>query len=343
MEPPILPSKEGNDPGIPTFQLTSIARKRKMVRQTNPFILEEIAMPHFRRHRSSFAAALLLPAALASLSAAEVAWQPLDFDAARRLAQAEGRLIYVFVEGDDCPPCQVFKDTHLRDPAFVDFINTLYVPIRAHESDRTGRAFLESLRMTHGAVPRFYVLAADGRGLSMSYGLPAAPPMGAATVLAMAAGRELPVNRRAALSLAGRLRAHAAAWRAAGGLDPLNPLRSVGLAVLEAQAWTLAGRLDEAERAFGAHWAERLADQEVREWYATFWLAWSRNLPGALAAARAFRAESPGDPAGFLLLGRSLAANGLFAEAVREGESYLAAIPENGRAAAEIEEWRRRR
>ncbi|MDR1521090.1 MAG: thioredoxin family protein [Planctomycetota bacterium] len=288
--------------------------------------------------------AALFPLLAANVAlAAGVAWQPLDFDAAGRKAEAEGKLIYVFVEGDNCPPCQAFKESHLGDPAFIDFVNSLYVPLRAHEDDPAVKSFLEALRLTHGAVPRFYVLTSGGKGVSMSVGMTAAPPMGCVSVLAMALGRELPVNRAAASALAGRLRAHAANRRAAGGTEAANPLRFLGLAALEAQAWALAGRLDEAEKAFGAQWAGKLQNQEVREWYVMFWLGWRRNLPGALAAARIFRAASPEDPAGALLLGRALAANRLFPEAVREGETYLAAFPGDPAMMAEIENWRRKR
>ncbi|MDR1535028.1 MAG: thioredoxin family protein [Planctomycetota bacterium] len=282
-------------------------------------------------------------AAAGSAVPAGVAWRPLDFPAAMRQAENEGKLIYVFVEGDNCPPCQAFKESHLDDPAFVDFVNSLYVPLRAHENDPAAKEFLRSLGMNHGAIPRFYVLTAGGGGVSMNYGLAPAAPMGAASALIMASGRELPVDRRAASALAGRLRAHAASRRAVALGNAADYRRRLGLAVLEAQAWALAGNLEEAEKAFGEAWADRLGEQEVREWYVGFWLGWGRNLSGALAAARAFLAASPGDPAGHLLVGRALAANRRFPEAVREGENYLARESGDGRAAAEIDGWRRGR
>ncbi len=286
------------------------------------------------------ALALVLAVAASSVPAAEVNWQPLDFSAAMRKAAAEGKLIYVMVEGDNCPPCDAFKASHWNDPAYIDFVNTLYVPIRVHEGQEKGKAFLESLRLIHGAVPRFYALSADGRGISMAIGMVTAPPMGAAEVLNMAMGRELPVDKKRAAELAGRIRAHAAGQRAAGTINPDNPLRYIGLAILEAQAWALAGRLDEAEKAFGAHWADQLVDQDIRQWYINFWLAWNRNLPGALAAAQAFRQTNPDDPTGHWLLGRTLAANGRFGEAITEGEAYLSYDAENARAKEDVAKWK---
>lgn len=287
------------------------------------------------------AASLMIGLAVAaSALAGEVNWQPLDFAAASRKAGQEGKLVYVVVEGDNCPPCDAFKASHFSDPAYIDFVNTLYVPLKAHQSDPDGRAFLESLKLVHAAVPRFYVLTAEGRGVSMSIGMVMAPPMGAADVLKLAMGRELPVDRNAAAALGGRLRAHAASQRASGALYPDNPLRYLGVAVLEAQAWALAGRLDEAEKAFGAEWATQLADQEVREWYINFWLAWNRNAKGALEAAKQFRAVSPDLPAGAWLQARASAANGMFDEAVRLGEEFRNANPGVPRIGEIIAEWR---
>lgn len=287
------------------------------------------------------ALAVVLAAAVAAPArTAEVQWQPHDFQAAAAKASAEGKLIYVFVEGENCPPCDAFKASHLNDPAFADFVNSVYVPIRAHESDPSGRAFLESLRLVHAAVPRFYLLTPDGRGVSMSIGMVSAPPMGAVDVLKLAFGRELPVNRDAAAALAGRIRSHAASQRNTGAISADNPLRYMGLAILEAQAWAFAGRLDEAEKAWGPHWAEQLVDQDLRSMYVTFWVRWNHNLQGALKAAQAFRNASPDDPAGNMLLGMTLAANGRFADAVREGDAYLKMDPNNQGAQQQVESWR---
>jgi hypothetical protein len=258
-------------------------------------------------------------------------------EAVRRQAREEGKLIYVFVEGDNCPPCDRFKETHLGDPAYADFVNTLYVPVRVHEDDPAGQSFLDRLRLRHGAVPRFYVLTAEGAGLSMAVGMPAAPPMGAAEALGMAQGKELPVARAAAAALAGRLRAHAAARPGEA------PLRRLGLAILEAQAWALALRLDEAEKAFGPDWAGRLSDPEIQRWYVEFWLAWRRNLPAALSEALAWRAADPENPAAALSLGKALAANSRFREAAQAGDAYLSLAPADPAGAArEIDSWRRR-
>ncbi|MCC8179532.1 MAG: thioredoxin family protein, partial [Planctomycetes bacterium] len=133
-----------------------------------------------------------------SAVAAEVQWQPLDLAAAMHKGAAEGKLIYIFVEGDNCPPCDAFKQTHLTDPAFIDFVNTVYVPLRAHMGQPDQLAFLQSLQLMHPAVPRFYVITADGRPISMSAGMVMAPPMEGAEVLHMAMGRDLPVDKQAA-------------------------------------------------------------------------------------------------------------------------------------------------
>lgn len=275
-----------------------------------------------------------------SVVAADLQWHPQDIQSAAAKAGTEGKLIYVFVEGDNCPPCEAFKASHLSDPAFIDFVNTIYVPIRVHMSDPNGKAFLDSLRLTHAAVPRFYVLTPDGKGVSMSVGMVVAPPMGAADVLKLATGKDLTVDKAKAAGLAARIRSHAASQKAAGVINPDNPLRYLGLAVLEAQAWALAGRLDEAESVFGAHWAEQLVDQDIRLWYVNFWLAWDRNLPGALQAARVYQSTTPQDPMGHVLMGRALAANGDSAGAVREGEALLAIDPNNQQIAQMVVQWR---
>ncbi|MDR1613082.1 MAG: tetratricopeptide repeat protein [Planctomycetota bacterium] len=274
--------------------------------------------------------------------AAEIQWAPLDFPAAAARARAEGKLVHIFVEGDFCPPCDAFKRTHLSDPAYVDFVSTLFVNLRAHEGDPAGQAFLASLNLVHPAVPRFYALSPEGSGISMSVGMVAAPPMQGADVLSMASGRELPVNREAAAALAMRLRAHAARELAAGTIRPDNPLRRLGVAILEAQAWALAGRLDQAERAFGESWAPNLADQEVRNWYVNFWVGWKRNLNGALAVALNYHEIAPEDPNGWWLLANALAASGRFAEAAAFGERLAAADPQNARLAEVVNGWRAR-
>lgn len=272
----------------------------------------------------------------------EIAWrESLDFAAAAAEAERDGKLIHIFVEGDNCPPCDSFKRTHLSDPAYADYVSTLFVNLRAHEGVPADRAFLESLNLTHSAVPRFYVLTPRGAGVSMALGMVAVPPMEGVEVLAMAAGKELPVDREAAAALASRLRNYAASFRAAGTAHPDNPLRPVGVAALEAQAWALAGRLDEAMRAFGSEWVPYLGGQEVRNWYSGFWVAWRSNLPGALAAAEMYHGADPDDPNGWWLMGRALAANGRFAEAARHGGRLAAENPGNARLIELVEDWRR--
>lgn len=223
-----------------------------------------------------FAVAFALCFSVVAAAAMDVAWQPRDIAAAMAKAGAEGKLIYVFVEGDNCPPCDSFKFSHLNDPVFVDFVNTLFVPLRLHEGNPEDRRLLEMLRLTHGAVPRFYTLTAEGRGVSMSIGMVPVAPMGAVEVLAMATGVPLPVRRDAAAALAGRIRAYAARERAAGRLYPDGTDRDVAIAAIEAWAWALAGRLDEASAAWGPQWEARLAgNYALRQYYTTFWEKWS--------------------------------------------------------------------
>lgn len=284
-------------------------------------------------------AVLALLVAVVPVGGAEVQWHPADIQAAMTAARAEGKLIYVFVEGNHCPPCDAFKTTHLADPAFIDFVNAVFVPIRVHQQDPEGERFLNSLKLNHPAVPRYYVMSADGRGLSMYIGMVPAAPMNPASALAMAHGRDLGVRPENAAATAARLRAHLAAQRAAGAVYPDNPNRLLGVAILEAEAWALAGRLDEAERALGPAAVPELYDQELRAWYAEFWLAWGRNLPGALAAAEAFVNANPDDPAGWWLRARALAANGRFADAVQVGRRLAAAEPENARVRQALEQW----
>lgn len=283
--------------------------------------------------------ALFCVAAVAG--AMEVDWQQPDFQAAMNKAQREGKLIYIFVEGNNCPPCDSFKFSHLSDPVFADFINSLFVPIRCHEGNPADRAFLESLKLVHSAVPRFYVLTADGHAVSMSIGMVSAPPMGPAETLKMAVGRELPLDRAAAAQLAQRIRNYANSQRQAGSLYPDGSMRHIGVAVLEAWAWALAGRIDEAERAWGANWANQLLDQEVRYSYVNFWVKWNRNQRGALAAAEEYVRMSPGDPTGEFLMGMALAANGKFNEAIQLGEHLLQAYPGNTAVENEVNAWRR--
>lgn len=294
------------------------------------------------------AAFLLSPAA--SIAAAEVQWQPLDFGAAGAKAAAESKLIYVFIEGDNCPPCDEFKKTHVPDPAFIDFVNTFYVPIKVHEGNPEGDAFISMLHMrTESVVPRFYVFSPDGRGLSTYVGLVVvspegkdmAPPMGAAYVLKNVMGKDLPIDKAAAAATAGRLTQSARSLLATKGTQANQPARYLGVAVLATTAWALAGRLDEAERVLGAPWAEHLLYQEIREWYIEFWLAWGRNLPGALTAAKAYHAVDAADQNGIYMLAKALAANGDFAGAAREGEKLVVQNPDNQFLLDLVGGWRR--
>ncbi|MCC8109255.1 MAG: thioredoxin family protein [Planctomycetes bacterium] len=275
-----------------------------------------------------------------SAGASEVNWQPLDYEAAKAKAAREGKLIYIYVEGDNCPPCDSFKLTHLNDPVFADFVNTLYVPIRCHVGRPDAAAFLQSLHLNHAAIPRFYTLTPDGRGVSFSIGMVAAPPIGAVEVLAMAAGVPLPVNQGNALALAGRIRAYAARERSAGRLYPDGSNRHIGLAALEAWAWALGGRIDEAERAWGPEWANQLGDQELRYSYVTFWAKWNRNPTGTLVAAQEYRNLAPGDAAGQYLMGMALANNRRFQEAFQIGDQLMQSDPGNTAIQREIARWR---
>lgn len=274
-----------------------------------------------------FCATLL--SGLVSAAASEVNWQQPDFQSAMAKAQREGKLIYIFVEGNNCPPCDSFKFSHLSDPVFADFVNTLFVPIRCHEGNPTDRAFLETLKLVHSAVPRFYILSADGHAVSMSIGMVSAPPMGPVDTLKMAVGRELPVNRNAAAQLAQRIRAYTDQQRRAGALYDDGSMRHIGIAAMEAWAWALAGRIDEAERTWGPTWANQLQDQEVRYSYVKFWVEWNRNQQGALTAAEDYYRADPADPAGAYLMGIALEANGRFDEALRILENLVQANPGN--------------
>lgn len=222
--------------------------------------------------------AVAVPAA--SARSAEVQWHSHDIPAAMAKARREQKLLYIFVEGDNCPPCDSFKFTHLTDPVFVDFINTLFVPLRMHDANPQDRQILEALRLTHGAVPRFYALTAEGRGVSMSIGMVPAAPLGAIEVLAMATGSPLPIDRNAAAALASRIRAYANTERAAGRLYPDGTNRHIAIAAIEAWAWALAGRLDEAAKAWGSQWLPELQNNPpLLQYHQTFWQKW-----GAAAA-----------------------------------------------------------
>lgn len=272
--------------------------------------------------------------------AADVRWQAADFPSASARASQEGKLIYIFVEGSNCPPCESFKFSHLNDQVFTDFINSLFVPIRVHEGQAEGKQFLQSLRLNHGAVPRFYVLTPEGRGVSMSIGMVSAPPIGAVDVLKMATGNPLPVNQSAAAQLAQRIRGFVSSQRASGALYPDGTNRDIAYAAIEAWSWALAGRIDEAERAWGPEWVNRLNDQDLRYKYVNFWTRWNKNANGALQAAQEYQRNSPADPAGSYLMGMALAANGRYEEAMRIGENLINVDPSNTAVQREVDKWR---
>ncbi len=293
-----------------------------------------------RLKKTSFWICALALAVGAQVAASEVKWQPINFEAAKAKAAKEGKLIYIYVEGDNCPPCDSFKFSHLSDPVYIDFVNTLFVPIRCHVNNPEAAAFLQSLHLSHAAIPRFYTLTAEGRGVSYSIGMVSAPPIGAVEVLKMAAGVPLPVNPNNALQLAQRIRTYAAQQKSSGQLYADSSNRLVGVAALEAWAWALAGRLDEAEAAWGKKWAGQLNDQDLRYSYVNFWGKWGRNPDGILQAARDYQNSSPGDPAGNYLMGMALATNGRYEEALRIGEALVGSNPSNTAIQREVERWR---
>ena len=278
--------------------------------------------------------------AMLNTRGAEVNWQKADFAAASALAKQEGKLIHIVVEGENCPPCEAYKATHLKDPAYIDFINSLFVNIKLHEANPADKEFLNQLNLKQPVVPRFYVLDANGAGVSMFMGLIEAPPMEPASVLMNAAGRELPVDKEKAKQVAERLRAHIQSFKAAGGISASNPFRLAGLSALEAQAWALAGKLDEAEKAFGAEWAGQLNPFDLGTWYASFWIGWKRNLPAALKVAEEQYKMTGNSPNSGMLLARAYALNQKWREAVKVGEEVLAARPNDQRLQKAVESWR---
>ncbi|MDR3210579.1 MAG: DUF255 domain-containing protein [Planctomycetota bacterium] len=275
------------------------------------------------------------------LFAAEIAWQPLDLEAAVNKAAMEKKVVHLFVEKDDCPPCDIYKQTHLTDPAYVDFVNTLFVNIRAHEDKENDRNFLDKYGFTHAAAPRFYLLGQKGQGLSMSPGITVAPPLECVAVMRMAEGQNIGIDPRRAAELAERLQRHAKSLKASGKSFPNNPLRPIAIAFLEAAAWAQAGRLDQAEGALGADWAGNLAEVELLDLYANFWLAWQRNFPGVLQAAFARSELRPEDPDSLWLLARAFAVNQRFSEAVRLGEALVREFPSDPEIETSLAEWRR--
>ncbi len=218
--------------------------------------------------------AITVPFLPAPAPALDIQWQPHDMPAAMAKAQRERKLLYIFVEGDNCPPCDSFKFSHLNDPVFADFVNTLFVPLMLHDAKPEDRAILSALRLTHGAVPRFYTLTPEGRGVSMSIGSVPAAPMGAIEVLRMATGHPLPVDPAAAAQLAARIRAYANIERTNGRLYPDGTHRDVAIAAVEAWAWALSGRLDEAAAAWGSQWIPRLATPDLLQAHTDFWEKW---------------------------------------------------------------------
>lgn len=271
---------------------------------------------------------------------ADVEWYSHDIEAAKYKAREEGKLIYIFVEGSNCPPCDSFKFNHLSDPVYVDFVNSLFVPIRCHVDNPSDLSFLESLGMMNGAVPRFYALSEWGDPVGMSIGTVRVSPMGPIETLRRAAGKELPVNQDTATALAKRIREYAARERKAGALYPDGSMRDVGIAAMEAWAWALAGNLDEAEKAWGADWVKQLEIQDLRYSYSVFWSKWKRNPEGTLAAARDFHRASPTDPAGTYLLAIAMVAGENYEEAVKYGEELLKFDPNNYMLQQEVEKWR---
>ena len=225
-------------------------------------------------------------------AAAEIQWlPPTAYDAARAAAARQGQLIFVYVYGDNCPYCDMFRDNHLSDPAFRLWIDTLFQSIRINQSRPAERDLLEQLRWPGANVPRFYIATPDGRLVGRETGTAFFPPMKALDIFAELARYPAPFPAERLTALAAGLRNIKA--------PPDEIGRALVYAAMEALAWHWSGDPVMARRAFGDKFEPFLIDgprkapakdrhawDEIRLWYIRFWHDWVTDGFNRQSAAR---------------------------------------------------------
>ncbi|MBD3824916.1 MAG: thioredoxin family protein [Epsilonproteobacteria bacterium] len=103
-------------------------------------------------------------AASVLLLGSEIAWQK-DYASALSHAKNEGKLLFVFMSGEDCKFCKKYEATTFKDPKIIERINKEYVSVHL---DKVKDSYPKALETN--AVPKLYFLDANGEIIDYSLG-----------------------------------------------------------------------------------------------------------------------------------------------------------------------------
>lgn len=116
--------------------------------------------------KKTILATLLLLGAVASR--AQVRFEALSTDALRERAMKSGKLVFIELHADWCPPCRVMEREVFSDREVGEFFERHFVAARYDTDRRTGRALMK--RYGSGAIPLGLVFDTEGNLLGRIQG-----------------------------------------------------------------------------------------------------------------------------------------------------------------------------
>lgn len=116
--------------------------------------------------KKTILATLLLLGAVASR--AQVRFEALSTDALRERAMKSGKLVFIELHADWCPPCRVMEREVFSDREVGEFFERHFVAARYDTNRRTGRALMK--RYGSGAIPLGLVFDTEGNLLGRIQG-----------------------------------------------------------------------------------------------------------------------------------------------------------------------------
>jgi tetratricopeptide (TPR) repeat protein len=124
-----------------------------------------------RNDRSKwFLAVAILPTLC--MAAQDASPKPDPFETARATAKAEGRYLLVAVYEHDCPDCNEFDSTTLKDSRVTGWVGDRAVLLKLSTDDATGANFARAHKVE--TFPTLLIMTSDARELGRQVGVPGA-------------------------------------------------------------------------------------------------------------------------------------------------------------------------